>query len=136
MLRAAQLKDKSATIEHARLLWKDGHHRKAIQTLKGAIAANAFVSCDDGPVDTKSTSLTSSRERHQNMLAARVCRFRDNQGGKDLQNRVADVTSGPFITCEVDGQSWSNPVRCHHSEIPGSDQATHQVSRELCSVVA
>lgn len=75
VLRAAQLKDNSATIEHARLLWKDGHHRKAIQTLKGAIAANAFVSYDYGPLDAQSTSLTSNRERHQNMLAARVYQF-------------------------------------------------------------
>ncbi|KKA22075.1 Non-specific serine/threonine protein kinase [Rasamsonia emersonii CBS 393.64] len=70
VLHAAQLKDKSATIEHARLLWKDGHHRKAIQTLKGAIAANAFVSHDYAPMETDSVSITSNREQHQNMLAA------------------------------------------------------------------
>jgi hypothetical protein len=29
---------------HARLLWKDGHHRKAIQTLEGAISANEATS--------------------------------------------------------------------------------------------
>jgi serine/threonine-protein kinase ATR len=72
VLKAAELKDKSATIEHARLLWKDGHHRKAIQTLDGAIAANVFVSADFAPEGTESLSLTSHREQHQNMLTARV----------------------------------------------------------------
>lgn len=75
VLHAAQLKDKSATIEHARLLWKDGHHRKAIQTLKGAIAANAFVSHDYAAMETDSVSVTSNREQHQNMLAATVCQL-------------------------------------------------------------
>lgn len=72
VLKAAELKDKSATIEHARLLWKDGHHRKAIQILEGAIAANAFVSANFAPDEKDSVSLTSNREQHQNMLTARV----------------------------------------------------------------
>ncbi|KAM5446283.1 serine/threonine-protein kinase M1 [Microsporum audouinii] len=42
VLHSAQLNDKSSTIEYARLLWKEGLHRKAIQTLEGAISANAF----------------------------------------------------------------------------------------------
>jgi serine/threonine-protein kinase ATR len=71
-MHAAQLKDKSATIEHARLLWRDGHHRKAIQTLQGAIAANAFVSHDYEAAETESAPVTLDREQHQNMLAARV----------------------------------------------------------------
>ncbi|KAF7116577.1 hypothetical protein CNMCM5793_005058 [Aspergillus hiratsukae] len=65
MLRAARLKDRSATIEHARLLWKDGHHRKAIQTLEGAIAADEFAS------DTSSSGVSKS-EKQQNLLAARA----------------------------------------------------------------
>ncbi|GIK07921.1 serine/threonine-protein kinase M1 [Aspergillus viridinutans] len=65
MLRAARLKDRSATIEHARLLWKDGHHRKAIQTLEGAIAADEFAS-------DASSSGGSKSEKQQNLLAARA----------------------------------------------------------------
>lgn len=67
MLHAARLRDSSATIEHARLLWKDGHHRKAIQTLEGAIAANEF-SADTLPSDDNGLN----PNQHQNMLAARV----------------------------------------------------------------
>lgn len=66
MLHAARLKDRTATIEHARLLWKDGHHRKAIQTLEGAIMANEFSTSGD----PDSGSLL--RDKHQNILAARV----------------------------------------------------------------
>lgn len=43
VLHALQLGDGSATIENARLLWRDGHHRKAIQVLQGAIANNTFI---------------------------------------------------------------------------------------------
>jgi serine/threonine-protein kinase ATR len=43
VLHASQLGDNSATIENARLLWKDGHPRKAIQVLQGAIESNAFI---------------------------------------------------------------------------------------------
>jgi len=67
MLHAARLKDKSATVEHARLLWKDGHHRKAIQTLKGAIAANEFAANLPLPGDAE-----MGQDQNQNMLAARV----------------------------------------------------------------
>jgi serine/threonine-protein kinase ATR len=44
VLHASQLGDESATIEHSRLLWREGSHRKAIQSLEGAIEANAFRS--------------------------------------------------------------------------------------------
>ncbi|CAG8239237.1 unnamed protein product [Penicillium salamii] len=69
MLNAARLKDRSATIEHARLLWKDGHHRKAIQTLESAISAN-----ETGPttssVDVEAMSFLSGRGQHQNESTA------------------------------------------------------------------
>ncbi|KAL4915148.1 hypothetical protein BDW62DRAFT_203876 [Aspergillus aurantiobrunneus] len=72
MLNAANLKDRSATIEHARLLWKDGHHRKAIQILKGAIAANEFASTTSNPDNSNPQSAVSTHEKHQNLLAARA----------------------------------------------------------------
>ncbi|KAL4803894.1 hypothetical protein BDV18DRAFT_166188 [Aspergillus unguis] len=72
MLNAAHLKDRSATIEHARLLWKDGHHRKAIQIIEGAIAANEFASTALGSDDLNPQSAVSAHEKHQNSLAARA----------------------------------------------------------------
>ncbi|PWY66408.1 hypothetical protein BO70DRAFT_390661 [Aspergillus heteromorphus CBS 117.55] len=72
MLHASSLKDGSATIEHARLLWKDGHHRKAIQTLEGAIAANRYSS-DSSPIERHaSASLAGNHEKQQNLLLARA----------------------------------------------------------------
>lgn len=71
MLHAARLKDRSATIEHARLLWKDGHHRKAIQTLEGAIFASEGSTAASS-ADSEEPSLRSGRGQRQNVLAARV----------------------------------------------------------------
>ena len=71
MLHAARLKDRSATIEHARLLWKDGHHRKAIQTLESAISANE-ASSKPAPVDSSAASFLSGRVQNQNDVTARV----------------------------------------------------------------
>jgi serine/threonine-protein kinase ATR len=42
VLRASHLGDDASKIEYSKLLWKDGHHRKAIQTIQGALASNAF----------------------------------------------------------------------------------------------
>ncbi|KAI1263882.1 phosphatidylinositol 3 [Xylariaceae sp. FL1019] len=68
VLRASQLGDESSTIENARLLWKEGHNRKAIQTLQGAIASRAF--------SHQSFSENDSSERNigaqQTLLAARA----------------------------------------------------------------
>lgn len=71
-MHAARLKARSATIEHSRLLWRDGNHRKAIQTLKGAIAANAFVSHDYELTANESISMTGGTGA-QNIFAAKVC---------------------------------------------------------------
>ncbi|OGE54809.1 hypothetical protein PENARI_c005G02231 [Penicillium arizonense] len=70
MLNAARLKDRSATIEHARLLWKDGHHRKAIQTLEGAISANEANPTTSSSVEVEAMSFLSSRGQHQNESTA------------------------------------------------------------------
>lgn len=72
MLNAARLKDRSATIEHARLLWKDGHHRKAIQTLESAISANEISLNSAASVDSDAASFLSGRGQTQNDVTARV----------------------------------------------------------------
>ncbi|KAJ5895477.1 hypothetical protein N7495_007168 [Penicillium taxi] len=78
MLNAARLKDRSATIEHAKLLWRDGHHRKAIQTLEGAISANEAIQppsasrTTSGSVDPGSATILSGRVQNQNDVPARA----------------------------------------------------------------
>lgn len=69
VMHAYQLGDVSAKIEHSRLLWNEGQHRKAIQSLEGAIAANAFRSYNNVPAkDSNSTG----QESQQNILTASV----------------------------------------------------------------
>jgi serine/threonine-protein kinase ATR len=67
VLHASQLGDDSATIENARLLWKEGHNRKAIQTLQGAIASNAFLGRSFAQ---EGDSSERNSESEQNMLTA------------------------------------------------------------------
>ncbi|KAK8061288.1 hypothetical protein PG994_007654 [Apiospora phragmitis] len=68
VLHASQLGDNSATIENARLLWKQGHNRKAIQTLQGAISNNVFLNKSF----ISEESFEKSVETQQNMLVARA----------------------------------------------------------------
>ncbi|KAI9851275.1 MAG: serine/threonine-protein kinase M1 [Thelocarpon superellum] len=72
VLHASKMGDKAATIEHSRLLWKEGHHRKAIQSLEGAIAVNAFRPYDSARPDDTSASTVGQRDPYQNLLTARA----------------------------------------------------------------
>lgn len=71
VLHAFQLGDKSATIEHARLLWKEGHHRQAIQNLQSAIETNAFIAHNQEALEDSNVTAESDGTR-QNLLAARA----------------------------------------------------------------
>lgn len=69
VLHAQQLGDGSAIIEHARLLYKDGHHRKAIQILQFAISTNSFIS--DSAISVPPSS-SRTPESQRNLLTARA----------------------------------------------------------------
>ncbi|KAJ0162818.1 Protein kinase rad3 [Colletotrichum tanaceti] len=66
VLHASQLGDGAAVIENARLLWKDGHTRKAIQVLQGAIESNNFMT------QTNSSSSVRGMDAQQRQLTARA----------------------------------------------------------------
>ncbi|KAL8834033.1 MAG: hypothetical protein Q9170_003964 [Blastenia crenularia] len=72
VLHASQLGDNSATIEHSRLLWKEGHHRKAIQSLRRAIAVNAFRSHEYLQSEQSLTTAPTGRQQEQNIPKARA----------------------------------------------------------------
>ena len=72
VLHASQLGDESATIEHSRLLWREGQHRKAIRSLEGAIAANAFRSHDYIQAEESMAPADPNKESQQNLLTARA----------------------------------------------------------------
>lgn len=80
MLHASQLGDDAATIENAKLLWKEDQHRKAIQMLQGAIQGNKFMTQTGTSTNTNSTKLNS----HQKLLTARaqllLAKWLDNAG--------------------------------------------------------
>jgi len=80
VLHGLKLKDESAKIEQARLLWKSGEHDKAIQSLEAVIATNSF---DTMPLDvthdqsliagtTLTTTAKETSDTAHNVLAARA----------------------------------------------------------------
>ena len=68
VLHASQLGDDAATIENAKLTWKDSHHRKAIQMLQGAIERNKFMTQASASVSSSSSKLNNQ----QRLLTARA----------------------------------------------------------------
>ncbi|PSR90721.1 phosphatidylinositol 3 [Coniella lustricola] len=69
VLRASQLGDRSATIQDAKLLWKEGHHRKAIQILEHALQTDAFIAYDPGAAPP---TASKGPETQRNRLIART----------------------------------------------------------------
>ena len=69
VLHAQQLGDGSAIIENARLLYKDGHHRKAIQVLQSAIETNSFI---NDSIGTAPPTSSKSPETQRNLVTARA----------------------------------------------------------------
>ncbi|KAM5346902.1 hypothetical protein ACJ41O_009907 [Fusarium nematophilum] len=68
VLHASRLGDDAATIENAKLLWREDHHRKAIQILQGAIKSNKFMTQTGTATSTSSTKLNPQ----QKLLTARA----------------------------------------------------------------
>lgn len=71
VLHASQLGDDAATLENAKLLWRDGQHRKAIQMLQGAIEKNKFMT-QTGEATLQASSGTTKLNSHQKLLTARA----------------------------------------------------------------
>ncbi|KAH6604197.1 hypothetical protein Trco_007643 [Trichoderma cornu-damae] len=69
VLHASQLGDDAATIENAKLLFRDSHHRKAIQLLQGAIEQNKFMTKSGSSLSVGSASNLNA---HQKLLTARA----------------------------------------------------------------
>ncbi|KAF2712355.1 hypothetical protein K504DRAFT_372017 [Pleomassaria siparia CBS 279.74] len=62
VLHAATLGDDASKIEYSKLMWREGHHRKAIQSLQGAIQSNAFQPRDPTPIDV-SVNVTMDQQQ-------------------------------------------------------------------------
>lgn len=100
VLQALQLGDASATIEHSRLLWRVGEHRKAIQGLQAAIAANAFRSHDSLALEP---SIVSADAGQQNVLKAKahllLAKWTDRAGQQQSDLIIAQ---------------YKEAIRCHN----------------------
>jgi serine/threonine-protein kinase ATR len=73
VLRATELGNEAASIEQARLLFKDGHHRKAIQSLQVALESNTFPeNSQQVTLDANITMSTNKDGRGQNSLLAKT----------------------------------------------------------------
>ncbi|KAF4947550.1 hypothetical protein FGADI_10333 [Fusarium gaditjirri] len=68
ILHASKLGDDAATIENAKLLWREDQHRKAIQILQGAIKSNKFMTQTGTATSTSSSKLSPQ----QKLLTARA----------------------------------------------------------------
>ncbi|ODA83274.1 hypothetical protein RJ55_01786 [Drechmeria coniospora] len=71
VLHASQLGDDAATIENAKLLWRDKHHRKAIQMLQGAIERNKLMTQTGTSASTVDTS-SGKQNSQQKLVTARA----------------------------------------------------------------
>lgn len=60
IMHATQLGDDASKIEYSKMLWKEGHSRKAIQNLRGALATKSFAMRDMPPVDVSVSVSTTA----------------------------------------------------------------------------
>jgi serine/threonine-protein kinase ATR len=95
VLQAYECGDKSAKLEEARLLWRDGHGRQAISALEGAIKSNVFNEEND-PLDPDSLparSVGPDGGPKQNMLLARahllLAKWLDASGQTQTKDQTA-----------------------------------------------
>lgn len=125
VLHATQLGDESAMIEHSRLLWREGHHRKAIQSLEGAIAANAFRSHDYMPAENSTATLHQDRQQQQNLVTARahllLAKWLDRAG-----QTQSDVIIARYQKATADHNRWEKGhyyLGKHYNKLLESEKA-------------
>lgn len=71
VLMAHECEDKGSQLEEARLLWRDGHQRHAMQVLESAISSGAFEASDISARPDES-GRSSIQPEKQNMLSAKA----------------------------------------------------------------
>lgn len=81
VLHAHRLGDDSATIDNARLLWKEGNHRKAIRVLQSAISSNNLIGHSLG---TSVPTSSKSQETQKQLVTAQahllLAKWQDSAG--------------------------------------------------------
>lgn len=108
VLHALNLDAPLATLEHAKLLWCEGQHRKAIQNLEGAIATNMLRNTPEGSVSESNNTFTSvtGNDTVQSIVVAKavllLARWLDGAGQTHSTEIIAKYTkvSGHFMRWE------------------------------------
>ena len=103
VMHAERLGDTASKIEYSKLLWKEGHHRKAIQNLRGAIESNVFQQEDTVPINVSVTTAGDGNGDHNNkikchaqlLLAKWLDRAGQTKSGALKDEYVAGVMSFP-----------------------------------------
>ncbi|KAL9615276.1 MAG: hypothetical protein Q9167_000247 [Letrouitia subvulpina] len=144
VLRASQLGEESAKIEHSRLLWKEGHHRKAIQSLEGAIAANAFKSLEEFQAEESMTVTNPGQRQHLNISKARahllLARWNDG-AGQTQSNTIIDQYREAIRSHQrwekghyYLGKHYNKLLESEKAKIPGKQAQTY-ISGETAKLV-
>ncbi|KAL9109940.1 MAG: hypothetical protein Q9227_005463 [Pyrenula ochraceoflavens] len=127
VLNASALGDKSSTLEHAKLLWKEGHHRKAIQSLEGAIESKAFAlhNSNLSGDDLSTMTLTADQQQSQNTMLAKasllLARWLDSAG-----QTPQDVISNSYRQAANLHKRWEKglySIGKHYNKILDSERA-------------
>ncbi|KAH8154219.1 uncharacterized protein LAJ45_01987 [Morchella importuna] len=101
VLHASRLGAPLATVEHAKLLWHEGQHRKAIQNLEGAISSN-MIQTNDSITET----IQSGKNQPQNIVSAKaillLARWLDGAGQTHSKEIISKYTkaSSYFVRWE------------------------------------
>ena len=124
VLHASQLGDDSAKIEHSRLLWREGNHRKAIQSLDGAITVKAFRSHDYTEADESMTNQPEAQTL-QNLLTARahllLAKWMDRAGQTQSDVIIAQYRSA--VQQHVKWEKGHYYVGKHYNKLFESEKA-------------
>jgi serine/threonine-protein kinase ATR len=95
MIRATELGDPAAVVEHARLLWEGGYHRKAIQTLRGSLVDETLSKQSDQLSDSIATNATMTKKNMESrkVLLARTqllfAKWMD-RGGQEKSDKILE----------------------------------------------
>lgn len=146
VLHALNLDTPLATLEHAKLLWREGQHRKAIQNLEGAIATNMLRNSPDGSVCESNNTFTSVSGRGivQSIVVAKavllLARWLDGAGQTHSTEIIAKYAkaSAHFVRWEQGhyflGRHYN---KLYESEkgLPLTKQSQHFVNGETAKLV-
>ncbi|KAI0096409.1 phosphatidylinositol 3 [Nemania sp. FL0031] len=140
VLRASKLGDESATIENARLLWKEGYNRKAIQTLQGAIDGKVFSQHSFSEHDASDRNIGTQ----QNILTARakllLAKWLDNAGQTSASALREQYRAIPLIYGQWEkghyyvGRHYKKVLESERSLKP-DDQSDEYLTGEVAKLV-